>query len=716
MMKKHLINLVWISAIILMGWPKSETSKAQDDGTVLSSFRRHIHPIHDCFSYDDWYDNHPVWSPDSKEFIFGDLCSSNWKVYDTSQKQLYDDTDFPLLSYHTVDDTLKTRYGMADGFEAHTRYSPDGHYMVYVSNVTIDVVIEGTFSAHLLALADLQTGESQTMDFIVEPFTDATEFDVIWSDDGTAFSMNHYAWSYSPSYVVVNGYDKELANAQLQGMSYLQLPDQDYAVCRIFESSSDGEQWLLDVGPVVEGIYPCEIENRQLMIFDPNEPASSVVIETKAAAARFFEADSLLAVTSDGLVTIDIDSAQSQIINADLDTSWIDWGWFSPDGEWLAFAQSRPDEYASNLYIVNGQTGLPTILANMPPPSNLIPITPENATRLQPIAIYSDPSRAEFSNINSCSLYHVTLSPNGEWLVNIGYDEICVLNISQADSQWRILPTPETMSEIVGWAIRPDSQELAYVAANKIDNETRYAVYIVNLESGVQRTLVENQEQELRIVLSPDNATAAIYTFDDRDTRIAFVAIDTGLTIGTVPIESRAISIAFNRDGSQVIVFDYDSIYLNPQLQRVDVNTLTISQTSQYEGHGTILLSLGSDLYFAGFFGNSGQWVTDLPFIPNLQPIRDFLSGDAKGKWDNLIISPDGELLTVNLHYYEDGGGVYLCDTRTGSQLTILANGWQSNLSFSADNRYLLTDTYGGVQLWGIPGEPIDEAEQSPNG
>lgn len=709
MMKKHLINLVWISAIILMGWPKLETSNAQDDGTVLSSFRRHIHPIHDCFRYDDWYDYHPVWSPDSKEFIFGDLCSSNWKVYDTSQKQLYDDADFPLLSYHAVDDTLRARYGMAEGFEAHTRYSPDGHYMVYVSNVTIDVVIEGTFSAHLVALADLQTGESQTMDFIVEPFTDATEFDVIWSDDGTAFSMNRYAWSYSPSYVVVNGYDKELANVQLQGMSYLQLPDQNYAVCRIFESSSDGEQWLLDVGPDVEGIYACEIENRQLMIFDPNEPASSIVIESKAAAARFFEANTLLAVTSDGLVTIDIASAQSQVINSALDTSWIDWGWFSHDGEWLAFAQSRHDEYASNLYIVNGQTGLPTILANMPPPANLIPIAPENATRLQPIAIYSDPSRAEFSNINACSLYHVTLSPNGEWLVNIGYDEICVLNISQADSQWRILPTPETMREIVGWAIRPDSQELAYVAANKIDNETRYAVHIVNFESGAQRTLVENQEQELRIVLSPDNATAAIYTFDDRDTRIDFVAIDTGLTIGTVPIEvgyNSGINIAFNRTGSQVIVivFDYST-----QLLLIDVNALTISQVSQYEGYG-LLFSLGSDLYFAGFFGDSGQWVTDLPFVPNLQPTRDFLSGDAKGKWDNLIISLDGGLLAV--HSYYEGGGAYLWDTRTGSQLTtILTNGWQSNLSFSADNRYLLTDTYGGVQLWGIPGEPIDEPE-----
>lgn len=313
--RKLVLNIVvWVALLGCFGWP-SHSSDAQDSGVPLS-FETNSSIVD------------PKWLDDSTTLAFttyGDDAYGvlMWYLYDVNSQLITQTNIYPMPASLADFDFDAVQVADWPGRGMTVSVSPNGSYLVYLSDVTIDRL-------HVLGIANIASGE-----FFITDLRIRGSMKIFWNPDESGFLVEtgnpvEFTIHYS-----LQNIDPSLSSVT---SNFLTLPS--YGIIYLYDISRDGNfalAWVID-------------DNRpdKLLIWNLQDPSQNTVINDAnyVEDARFSIADSniILAVNGDRLVVYDITQDPQLLFDEPLGISNIKSALFSPDQQYLAVISEIDDD------------------------------------------------------------------------------------------------------------------------------------------------------------------------------------------------------------------------------------------------------------------------------------------------------------------------------------------------------------------------------------
>jgi hypothetical protein len=231
-----------------------------------------------------------------------------------------------------------------------TFISPDGRYLAYPA-----VRPEGDRSdCSPFGLANLETYSGIYVENIrlCAGGNFNINYEVVWSDDGTAFTV-FTTYPETAIYYATN-YEEDIKDVIAINLSELtdENSGESLYVGYIFDLSPDGSQVLAE--------QPAD--DPRLVVWDANNQNQIRTLaqnETHFAGAAFSpDGRNVRYVAEQGLTEYDLASGETRVLDPNVNTTWANKGWFSPDSRHialLAYDERRNNDFA--LYVVEVPEG-----------------------------------------------------------------------------------------------------------------------------------------------------------------------------------------------------------------------------------------------------------------------------------------------------------------------------------------------------------------------
>lgn len=367
------LKIALLSILVVCLGLHSRSSDAQESGVPLP-FQTDSHVVD------------PKWSEDSTTFAFTTYNYDSagvltWYSYDITTELVTQTDIYPIPVSLANFDFDAVQVANWPGRGRTISISPNGSYLVYLSDVTIDRL-------HVLGIANIASGE-----FFITDIPIRGSMKILWSNDESEFLVETGNPSENTIQYFIQNIDSSLNNIT---SNFLTLSS--YVIIYLYDISSDGNSAL---ALVTDGNRPYK-----LLVWNLQDPSQNTVINdaNQVKDARFSVTDSniILAVNGDRLVGYDITQGPLLIFDKPIDISNIKAAIFSPNQEHLAIV-SQADEYSDVVNVLP----LNDLLA-VQDPSNL---TAEALIDKRVKLNWSDNSIDETS-------FRIERSPNGssEWI------------------------------------------------------------------------------------------------------------------------------------------------------------------------------------------------------------------------------------------------------------------------------------------------------------
>jgi hypothetical protein len=240
----------------------------------------------------------------------------------------------------------------AAGESSFAFHSPDNRYAVYAAQKPTD----WNYPDNPLAIADLRTGESMLIDtlFVLVNQDIDSSYIVQWSENSSAFIVFAERLGANPRIYYVTNYMKQLNALTATYLDKISVKQQTVYPIIPYDISSDGKRILLDVIG--------DNQENQLFIWNTDDSnQSQFITEAKinlpeAAAFSPIDEQKLIYLDKVGLAELDLNTGATTVLDASLNSTWIDRAWFSPDGKHIALYEKKGLQ-ENNLYVVDVQTG-----------------------------------------------------------------------------------------------------------------------------------------------------------------------------------------------------------------------------------------------------------------------------------------------------------------------------------------------------------------------
>jgi WD40 repeat protein len=316
-------------------------------------------------------------------------------------------------------------------------------------------------------------------------------------------------------------------------------------------------------------------------------------------------------------------------------------------------------------------------------PANLVPISPQNASRLKPVAMLSDQGASV-----------VSFSPDSHRIAAGLFTANQIKIWDLANGQELLTLDGHVDPRVISYlAFSPDGLQLASAAQGwDAPNDS-----LILWDPGDGREL-QRFNGALGAV-SPDWRLVAL-TQREQDQGVTLILSDltSGEEIHTLKAPGDIYGVSFSPQGHQVAakmyhvfqdLFSFWSVE-NGQLNRTLYDWVEFSFSPDGRFIAALLAS-GSDADHGElniFDAVTFKWIKTL-------------AKGADGLWyTSPVFSPDGQVLAASF-----GDHVTLWDTQTWKELTLLTATGPARLAFSPDGRLLTTSSLSGrVQLWGVIG------------
>jgi WD40 repeat protein len=318
-------------------------------------------------------------------------------------------------------------------------------------------------------------------------------------------------------------------------------------------------------------------------------------------------------------------------------------------------------------------------------PANLVPIDPQNAFQLQPLAVLPEAGASV-----------VAFSPDGRQIAAGLFSTNAVKAWDLASGQELLTLSGQAEARIVSYlAYSPDGAQLASGAQGwQAENDS---LILWETDTGRQ---AERYSGVLG-ALSPDWRLVA-YTTREQEGNTSLLLADraSGELLHTLNAPSDIYGISFSPQGEHVAakmygVFQDLFAFWSVESGRLE-HTVYDWVGSSYAPDGRFIAALVDK----GTGGDTGEL--------NIFDAATFrwaktLAQDADSLWyTSPAFSPDGQLLAASF-----GDHVILWETQSWTELATLPTSAPSGAAFSPDGRLLVTFTHKGpVQLWGVPAGP----------
>lgn len=318
-------------------------------------------------------------------------------------------------------------------------------------------------------------------------------------------------------------------------------------------------------------------------------------------------------------------------------------------------------------------------------PADLVSIDPQNAARLQPVAVLPEAGASV-----------VAFSPDGRQIAAGMFSTNTVKAWDLASGQERFTLSGQANARIIAYlAYSPDGAQLASAAQGwEAENDS---LILWDADSGRER---ESYRGVLGAV-SPDWRQVA-YTQREQaqGTTLLLADLATGEVIHTLNAPSDIYGIAFSPQGERVAAKMYGVFQDLFAFWSVESGRL---ERTQYDWTG---FAFAPDSRFIaalvdkGAGGDTGE--LNIFDAASFKWIKT-LAQDANSLWYTYpAFSPDGQLLAAS---FDDH--VILWETQSWTELAALSANSPSGLAFSPDGRLLVTFTHSGpVQLWAVTAGP----------
>ena len=407
--------------------------------------------------------------------------------------------------------------------------------------------------------------------------------------------------------------------------------------------------------------------------------------------------DALLTKDNTTLITASLDGSVRlwdfqngtalEVFNYGTDVLDID---ISPDNSLIAVG--RKDGFVSminiairqNVYNYNFSKGPVSIVQFRPDGTWLGVATKTGAIRIWKVLT----DTLEVGPIHDSEIFKLAFSPNGKLLVSVSADSTARIARAETGRQTHIIQHPDWVEDV---AFSPDSSWFATVSDDKI-------VRVIDAETGQERLRMAHGSFVQKVEVSPSGEWI-LSTGYDLTARLWDA--QTGALMFEASLDGIGSALAFNQDGSQIIVGDRDG-------------NITIWDIS-------ILKARVGYIGFTEFmnkakFDPAGQWMlinTDdknlwqIP-VDQLTTIHDGTLGTKVLSFNELTaqlkVSPDSKWIAISENSEVSNSRAILYNLETKVLHSLPHSSDISGLAISADGKFLATTNEGNanVYIWDI--------------
>jgi hypothetical protein len=263
----------------------------------------------------------------------------SWFAYDANQEGLSSKGATTWRQYEKLASHLSAQITLAthpDGAISFIFPSPNERYVVYAAPRQ-----RGDPFGYALAVTDVITRYTSIISNVRTVYlSDFTNFyNVIWSAGSTAFVVQHDSGFAADITTYVSDNAADFNPAKIVDLSRIDINGRSLETSREFAAiSEDGKKVALSVRANVNESY--------LLIWNSKDIVSSQFIPTgqyyyPVVAAAFVNGDQVvLYISEEGLMKYELATQETVLIDASINSTWVDKAWFSPTGKQIALLDS----------------------------------------------------------------------------------------------------------------------------------------------------------------------------------------------------------------------------------------------------------------------------------------------------------------------------------------------------------------------------------------
>jgi hypothetical protein len=272
------------------------------------------------------------WLPDSRHLLFASVVFS----YEGSEELthfVYDVQSGLRVPVERSPFTVRLTSAQQEHFRAAGEegyFDPGSSNFVYLSTFDTYLHFEGLGYWKLYAAGSL-TNKA----FIPLPIANTFMLSgVMWSEDGSTLVIgaDHYHGGLKS---LIHVRQEKYCNGTFCDVEISPMIPVDGSET-LFDLSADGTRALIPQGGVNPNLLLWDVQYE----FDPSSrDYSSLIVwrgETIGAAFIPDDNDHILIVTEQGIVRYSLSTGESEVINAEINSTWASWAVFSPDNRWAA--------------------------------------------------------------------------------------------------------------------------------------------------------------------------------------------------------------------------------------------------------------------------------------------------------------------------------------------------------------------------------------------
>ncbi len=284
------------------------------------------------------------------------------------------------------------------------------------------------------------------------------------------------------------------------------------------------------------------------------------------------------------------------------------------------------------------------------------------------------------------NIHHATFSPNGKYILSVGYDEVGL---------WEIETKRKIHTFIASDAIfSPNSDQLFFSTKETAilwDIHNQQEIYTFVLDHEIQSICFSSDGNF--VIAGGDSGTTKIWN------------ASSGHEIYTFDFGSTIHSIDSSPDGKLLLITGNDTEEYNFYAKIWDIDSGRMVHSFHQENSDN-----GAE--FSGYFAPDGTQIMTVyggMWIGFTITLWDLFTEKISHRlapvdWTNeAIFSPDGKLI-LTAQGMDSVGRAYLYDTRTGKEIEIYKHSLPINsVDFSPDGEHIITGSSDGtVKLWNI--------------
>ncbi|MBC7871358.1 MAG: hypothetical protein H7Y09_11015 [Chitinophagaceae bacterium] len=282
------------------------------------------------------------------------MLEDSWYTYDLEQMSLTTTNFWPqsYISSRELRANAPLSLNLAVDYQAQISFSflsPNQQYVVYAAQRPENWGLSGW----PLAITNLQTGP--TVFATTTSVHNLAHFDssyrVNWSANSSAFTVKTTS-PYAADYVYyVTGFAENMQEASFTRLQELSVADHTLFVSDTFASLSSNGRRIVLTGNLGGDVQP----RKWLFIWDADNSIQGQLIEVAdqydfIAAAFTSDSSSILYIGENGLIKYELETGKSTILNSEINSTWAERVWFSPDMRYVALlVESRGEMYIAEV-------------------------------------------------------------------------------------------------------------------------------------------------------------------------------------------------------------------------------------------------------------------------------------------------------------------------------------------------------------------------------